>query len=634
MRVTTVVTLRLTVVALIVTGCGATLMAAERNELGRTDKLRVMVDKTLMRANDWHMTEDNVREIAAAGFNVVTPRIGGNVFARVRRVTELSAKYGIYHMPWMRGTLKTTDSPERTRFVWSNGHVANLFSPNSDEFWAWTHRLIIGYAQLSVEEPALIGVFLDYEVYDRPKAGNAYGLSYDTKIMGEFAAAQGLELPELAPEERLSWFEEQELHDEFEEFQVAHWRERCRTLREAVDAINPTFQFCLYPAPGSKFMREAAYPEWATAQAPVIVADAITYGRGGSALSHRSALLGNRGSLLNRMAQVQEASIPIMYMGGLDPVCPGADPEFLGKSAVMSAEGTDGYWVFYEGPEYDDDHPAYFDWFTRANEAITGGNYDFWREPRETPDIDSVTTELKRKADELQVQAIFAQPGRGEGTNTRLRGQHLILVAIGDDGSLQATLTNPGLGQYMSPAEWTVFSPQGDEVGHGETPVKQSSTIELTSLPPGIYNIVIDAGHNHWSFSASQHAWAVVAPFHPCSRMGRLYFWVPAGTQQFTITIRSPAPIESATLTVLDPQGNEMTQVTTVGAPDGIVTAEVQVPEALQGNSWSMTLTAGDVGVLEDAWISFGDNLPPYASPSPTRMLIPAGEPTRRQLQQ
>ena len=116
--------------------------------------------------------------------------------------------------------------------------------------------------------------------------------------------------------------------------------------------------------------------------------------------------------------------------------------------------------------------------------------------------------------------------------------------------------------------------------------------------------------------------------------MGRLYFWVPEGTQQFTIAIRSPAPGESATLRVLDPQGNEMTQVTTVGAPDGIVTAEVQVPEALQGKAWSISLTAGDVGVLEDAWISFSDNLPPYASPSPTRMLIPAGEPTRGQLPQ
>jgi len=632
MKVRAVMTLRLAAVALILTVCSATLIAAERDELGRTEKLRVLVDKVIHYATD---DEGVVREVAAAGFNVVTPREGGGNLAGVQRVAELAAKYGIYHMPWMRGTLTANeDVPEQEKLVWAGGHVSNLYSPNSDGLWDWMSELIVGYANISAQQPALIGVFLDYENYDRPAVNNAYYLSYDSKIMGEFAAAQGLELPELAPEERFPWLKDHGLHEEFNEFQVAHWRQRCRTLRKAVDAINPKFRFCVYPAPGTKFIREAICAEWGTAQAPLILADAVTYGRGGWGLSHRSALLSNRGALLNRRAQVQQDSIPFMYMGGLDPVCAGADPEFLGRSAVMSAEATDGYWVFYEGPAYDGDHPAYFNWFTRANQAITEGNYDFWREPRETPDIDSATAELKRRADELQVQAIFAQPGRGEGNNTRLRGQHLILVDVRDDGSLQATLTNPGLGQYMSAAEWTALSPQGHQVGQGKTPAGQSSTIELTGLAPAIYNVVISAGHNHWSFSASKHAWAVLTPLHIFVSVGRLYFWVPEGTQKFSITITSPAPRETATLRILDPQGNKMAQVTTVGAPEGKATAEVQVPEALQSNIWSITLTAGEVGVLEDAWISFGDNLPPYVSPSPTRMLIPAGEPTRSQLAQ
>ena len=36
----------------------------------------------------------------------------------------------------------------------------------------------------------------------------------------------------------------------------------------------------------------------------------------------------------------------------------------------MISEACDGYWVFYEGPKYDKDHPDYFQWFTRANRAI------------------------------------------------------------------------------------------------------------------------------------------------------------------------------------------------------------------------------------------------------------------------
>ena len=50
---------------------------------------------------------------------------------------------------------------------------------------------------------------------------------------------------------------------------------RLRKLRQAVDAINPEFLLVLYPAPGTLLMTEALYPEWATARAPMVLADAI-----------------------------------------------------------------------------------------------------------------------------------------------------------------------------------------------------------------------------------------------------------------------------------------------------------------------------------------------------------------------
>ena len=48
---------------------------------------------------------------------------------------------------------------------------------------------------------------------------------------------------------RKSWLEQQELHKEFAEFQIDHWRQRCRTLREAVDRHATKFQFCIYETP-------------------------------------------------------------------------------------------------------------------------------------------------------------------------------------------------------------------------------------------------------------------------------------------------------------------------------------------------------------------------------------------------
>ncbi|MEA3400131.1 MAG: hypothetical protein U9R79_02690 [Armatimonadota bacterium] len=356
-----------------------------RHDLGRTVKFKVVVDKAMQPEADWHTEEWMVKESADAGFNVYSPR-RANDLDEVRQVTQWCGKYGILHIPWMRGTLGASlDDPKADgkRMVWASGLEDKLWSPNSDEFWEWTNGLILEYAKISREMPELFGVFLDYENY--ALGSNGYALSYDDIIMGSFAQAKGMDLPELALDERYQWLKDQGLHDEFEAFQVQHWRERCRTLREAVDAIDPTFMFMIYPAPGTKFMMEACYPEWATEQAPLILADAVTYGRR-AVLPHMQALRANRNALRERQQLARRAGVPMLYTGGIDPAVKGADPEFCGRNAAMISHVTDGYWIFYEGPEYEQDHPEYFDWFAQANEAISNRNWQWAWQKRETPD--------------------------------------------------------------------------------------------------------------------------------------------------------------------------------------------------------------------------------------------------------
>jgi len=95
--------LSLLLVALLVLSTAA--YSADRAALGRTEKLRILVDKVLMASNKWVMTEDHVKEIADAGFNVVSPRLGNEDMAEVRRIAELAGKHGIFHMTWMRGVM-------------------------------------------------------------------------------------------------------------------------------------------------------------------------------------------------------------------------------------------------------------------------------------------------------------------------------------------------------------------------------------------------------------------------------------------------------------------------------------------------------------------------------------------------
>ncbi len=363
------------------------------------EKLRVLVDKVLMKSNRWIMTEQHVREIRDAGFNVVSPRLGGDDMDRVRKVAGWAGKYGIYYMAWMRGSL---GAKQGLKYVHADGRDQPIYSPNADELWEWMGNLILEHANLSLEVPALVGSFLDFENYAPGKTGDCYGLSYDERILREFAASEGIQLPALQPEERYPWLVENKLHDRFERFQIASWRQRCRDLRARIDAINPAYLLIIYPAPGTLFMTEAAFPTWGTAQAPLVLADASTYGRSAQFMAEREALEDNRRKLLRSRKSVRKRKIPHIYIGGIDPVVGGADPEFCGKNAAMIADVTDGYWVFYEGPRYDQDHRDYFDWFKRANDDIAAGTFALQRLPRSRPEnLGEVI--LDRKTDKPQI---------------------------------------------------------------------------------------------------------------------------------------------------------------------------------------------------------------------------------------
>jgi hypothetical protein len=269
---------------------------------------------------------------------------------------------------------------------------------------------IVAYAQVSTEIPSLIGVFLDFENYARNNQGNAYSLSYDEKILHDFAVANGLDLPDLKPVERFEWLQAQRLHDKFEAFQIKSWRERCRKLRQQVDELNPRFQFCVYPAPGTPFIKEAVWREWATEEAPLILADSYTYGRRGLFIPHKEALEANRKALKERMKSVRDSKIPFNYIGGIDPKVLGADPEFSGKNGLMISDIADGYWIFYEGPTYGKpDHEAYWEWFSWANEAISKGYFAAQYEKRETP-YEWGADRLDRKTDKLQIGLYGMKP--------------------------------------------------------------------------------------------------------------------------------------------------------------------------------------------------------------------------------
>lgn len=612
-----------TLVALVIAMVPVVAVAAEqppRDQLGREVKLRILVDKVMQPTRGWITEEWMVKEAAEAGFNVFSPRHGYDDLDKVRQVTGWCRKYGIYHMPWMRGSLEAPADAqsEGKRMLWAIGEQL-LWSPNSDEFWEWTAKYIVEYAKLSAEDPTLLGVFLDYENYaPGPRQGNLYGLSYDDVIMGKFAQHKGIELPALGPTERKPWLEAQGLHEEFAAFQVAHWRERCRTLRQAVDQYDPKFVFCIYPAPGTPFMIQACYPEWATEKAPLILADPWTYGRPSRFLPQEEALAANRRTLEAGMRVATEAGINFIYSGGIDPVVTGADPEFCGKNALMISEVTGGYWVFYEGPKYETTHPEYFRWFKWANDAIAAGQFQRYHEPRQSPEgIAALLNDPAATTARLTTPAVTGQVIQYSAA--ALRGDHLLLVATDPGREVEIVLRNNRLASYTDPLRWELSDQQMKRLDAGAIAVGESGAVRFTAAAGGLYLLGASAGANTFSLVSSNVPVALLAVegVHLLGRTERLYFAVPAGLQQFQLRVRGGSG-ETVRLNVYDPAGEMVATCQTSLNKDQ---AEVQVSVGAQGGQvWALELARADEGTLEDHLLYLDPALPPALSLHPAHV--------------
>jgi len=591
--------------------------AARRQKLGTEDAYRILVDKVLMKSTGWIMQPAHVAEIRAAGFNVVVPRIGADDNARVRRAAGMAAGEGLFYMPWIRGTRVAKNGPEQ-RATATNGQYNQLASPNSAELWDYWHDRILFYAELSRENPAVMGVFLDFENYDKVKIGGGmcYTLSYDAPILRRFAAAQGLQLPEPLPKERGAWLRDQGMTDAFRDYQVNSWRDRCRELRREVDAVNPLFQFVVYPAGHSLFIREAVWREWHTERAPLIMAEVDTYWRTEAKLEQ--ALAKNLGILRKRRAELDKVDHSIRYMAGLDPVVTGANPEFEGKSAVMAAESTHGYWVFYEGPAYTkEDHGEYFAWFKRANDGIVDRHYSLWRQPRETPN--PLLQDVAKSARKLAGQDLvpFSTDPLPAGELKRIfthrpRAQYQVLLAKGE--RLKGELTALQHAHITSGSLAVVVTPSGTVLGNVTADIGAPAAIDMVAPEAGVYAIAITSGRGKGRLRLENRYVCIAGPrVTLVGDQTSAYLAPKPGAAALDLSVTTYVPGEHVQVTLRAPDGTV--------AVDGNTRSEcpLEVHCAAKGrDAWRLDLTKA----IEDIYVDFGDTCEPRLATHPGRLLV------------
>ena len=106
-----------------------------------------------------------------------------------------------------------------------------------------------------------------------------------------------------------------------------------------------------------------------------------------------------------------------------------------------------------------------------------------------------------------------------------------------------------------------------------------------------------------------------------CEWPGAMYFWVPAGCEQFTITLFAGKG-ESAAIEIYRPEGalafagNSLTQ--------DALPAQITTGPNDRGRAWRLVIDEAPEGQMEDYSVLLGDALPPYLATSPGALLIPA----------
>lgn len=341
--------------------------------LGLTEPYRILVDKVLMAATGWKVTEGSVREVAGAGFNIYVPREGGDSEYELRRVASLAAKNGLFTMAWLRGSFRAKDDKSNLRYTHKNGLTGNMLSPNTEQFWTMFSEQTLLVARISQQHHNLLGVFLDFENYDiqgKYGWGILYEESYDDTSWKSFFDGKGIPVPSVLLAQRAQWIDEHGMTKQYQECQMALWRKKCRELRIEIDKINPNFRLALYPAPGSPFMVKAVMTELCKDGAPCILADSATYGPLSSPVTE-TAIEKGRQLLIKRRESLGAMGKTNHYVAGLDPIVKGATPEYCGMGARVFSSAVNGYWVFYEGPVYGQpSHEEYFKQFRKANQLL------------------------------------------------------------------------------------------------------------------------------------------------------------------------------------------------------------------------------------------------------------------------
>lgn len=382
---------------------GQLVTGAKAQEKPAAKAPRIFVDKA--HPAKGNLSQADLKQLADAGFTHVANLWRTDNQGRpndLKQYVERASSAGIGVYKWDYGLVAAKENAVH--------HMNRLgketqYAPVLDaQGWQELTEKMLEYARLSRENRNFKGVLLDFEIYGGNKT-DGFSESFDDqtlqRFIGELGLGAAMELP--APDKRKAWLENREWYQLYLSWQLDKVAKNVRELRREIDAINPNFQVGVYGwgSMVSPFIRELA-----TRQAPVLILDAMTYGRSVYSNAFENGYDGNRPdsealqwsleTIQKSRRNAHDRYDNIVFVAGHYPQSPGpADGmqfKFTAKQAFQSAAFGEGYWIWTDWitPKPWTDRQEWYDamiaYFAKANAAVVAKDATWaQREPATVP---------------------------------------------------------------------------------------------------------------------------------------------------------------------------------------------------------------------------------------------------------
>ncbi|NOZ23259.1 MAG: DUF4838 domain-containing protein [Planctomycetes bacterium] len=256
--------------------------------------------------------------------------------------------------------------------------------------------------------------------------------------------------------------------------------------------------------------------------------------------------------------------------------------------------------------------------FRRETEKDCIANFNFcasvearsWRVP---PDLYT--------GEEVKSLCETVQPLEGK-PQISIRGAHTFLILLKEGERLTMQVAGKQVGRYDSVIEWRVFGCTDKLLAKGPIEPKKEARVDVPADEDGAYVVSVRTGRNAALVTLlNDHAVLAGRKIRLISETCPLFFYVPEGVKEFTVTLESPAPGETARMRLFNPDGKEVAVGQT--GKEKTYVARVKVPPGQSGKAWSVRTERADMGTLEDYSIDLGEMLPPYWAQAADRLVIP-----------